>query len=46
MKIPDEPIVPGAEYTPTACNQVTGKPSNSLVDQVKSVNMGGNLLGG
>ena len=46
MKIPDEPNVPGAEYTPTACNQVTGKPSNSLVDQVKSVNMGGNLLGG
>ena len=31
--IPDEPYLQG--YTPTACSQETGKPSNSLIDQAK-----------
>ena len=46
--IPDEPNVSGPEYTPRACNQTTGKPSNSLIDQVRSknINQGGGLLGG
>ena len=35
--IPDEPILPG--YIPSACNQFTGSPSNSLVDLVKSVGL-------
>ena len=30
-KIPDEPILP--DYTPSACNLVTAKPSNSIIDQ-------------
>ena len=30
-KIPDEPSLPN--YTPTACNLFTAKPSNSIVDQ-------------
>ena len=45
-KIPDEPNVPGVEYTPTACSQVSGKPSNSLIDQVRAMKTGGSLLGG
>ena len=47
-KIPDEPNVSGTFYTPRACNQITGKPSNSLIDQVRSMNttQGGGLLGG
>ena len=31
--IPDEPFLPN--YTPTANNQLTAKPSNSIVDQVR-----------
>ena len=45
-KIPDEPSVSGVGYTPSACNQITGKPSNTLVDQVKTMKTGGNLQGG
>ena len=33
QSIPDEPILPG--YTPSACNQHTGSPSNSLIDLKK-----------
>ena len=29
--IPDEPILP--DYTPSVCNLVTAKPSNSIIDQ-------------
>ena len=35
-KIPDEPKLPG--YTPAACDQYSGQPSNSLVDQVRKFN--------
>ena len=47
-KIPDEPNISGQHYTPRACNQNTGKPSNSVIDQDKTMNTstGGNLLGG
>ena len=41
-KIPDEPKLPG--YTPTASDQFSGQPSNSLVDQIRKFNqtkMGG-----
>ena len=44
--IPDEPNVPGTEYCPRATCQITGRPSNSLIDQVQKVNNGGGLLGG
>jgi hypothetical protein len=37
-KIPDEPNVTGSNYTPSACDLYTGKPSNSIVDQIRSVN--------
>ena len=45
-KIPDEPNVSGGQYTPRACNQTTGKPSNSVTDQVRTLNIGGALIGG
>ena len=32
--IPDQPNVPGM-YTPTACDLYSGKPSNSLIDQIR-----------
>ena len=32
--IPDQPTVPGM-YTPTACDLYSGKPSNSLIDQIR-----------
>ena len=35
-KIPDEPKLPG--YIPTATNQYTGQPSNSIIDQVRKQN--------
>ena len=37
-KIPDEPNVTGSNYTPSACDLYTGKPSNSIVDQIRSAN--------
>ena len=44
-KIPDEPNVTGTNYTPRACNQFTGKPSNSLIDQYRSMkHLGGGWL--
>ena len=43
-KIPDEPNLPG--YTPRACSQMSGKPSNSLVDQARNLSQGCGLLGG
>ena len=46
QKIPDEPNIPGIQYTPRACCQVSGKPSNKLVDQIKLLTTGGNLSGG
>ena len=46
QKIPDEPNVPGIQYTPRACCQVSGKPSNKLVDQIRLLKTGGNLSGG
>ena len=33
-KIPDEPKLPG--YIPAACDQFSGQPSNSLVDQIQN----------
>ena len=45
-KIPDEPNVSGGQYTPRACNQNTGNPSNSVTDQVRTLNIGGALIGG
>ena len=33
--LPDEPKLPG--YIPSACNQVNANPSNSIIDQSKSV---------
>ena len=43
-KIPDEPSLPG--YMPRACSQISGKPSNSLVEQARNTSQGGGLLGG
>ena len=34
QSIPDEPFLPG--YISSACNQITGNPSNSIIDLVKS----------
>ena len=34
-QIPDEPSVPGTEYTPSACDLFTSRPSNSLIDQIR-----------
>ena len=39
MKIPDEPKVDG--LTPGACNQWTAAPSNSIIDQVRRVQLRG-----
>ena len=36
-KIPDQPKV--TNLVPVACNQVTAKPSNSLIDQVRRLNI-------
>ena len=36
-KIPDEPKCDG--YTPSACNQVTERPSNSIIDQSTKLNL-------
>ena len=36
-KVPDEPRVSGCEYTPSASDQFTGNPSNSIVDQIRGV---------
>ena len=36
--IPDQPNVPGM-YTPTACDLYSGKPSNSLIDQIRITEM-------
>ena len=36
--IPDEPNVNGL-YTPSACDMFTGKPSNSIVDQIRSAHI-------
>ena len=44
--IPDEPNVKGEQYTPRACNQHTGRPSNSVIQQVRTQNLGGALQGG
>ena len=37
VSIPDEPKV--SDYIPSACNQITGKPSNSIIDYCKSETM-------
>ena len=34
-KIPDEPSVTGSEYTPQACDQLNGNPSNSIIDLIR-----------
>ena len=36
-EIPDEPNIQGTEYSPAACDMFTGKPSNSLIDQIRTV---------
>ena len=38
-KVPDEPKVDG--LTPSACDQFTGKPSNSIIDQARKLCMTG-----
>ena len=35
--VPDEPNISGCEYTPRACDMYTGKPSNSIIDQIRDV---------
>ena len=35
--VPDEPNVTGCEYTPRACDQFNGNPSNSIIDQIRSI---------
>ena len=42
-KRPDELNVSGFGYTLSACNKITGKASNALVDQTKTVKTWGNL---
>ena len=38
QSIPDEPNLNGL-YTPSACDMFTGKPSNSIVDQIRSAHI-------
>ena len=33
--IPDEPNIPGSEFTPRAIDMFTGRASNSLIDQIR-----------
>ena len=35
--VPDEPNISGCEYTPRACDMYTGKPSNSIIDQIRDI---------
>ena len=37
--IPDQPNIPGSQYTPGAMDQFTGKPSNSLTGQIRKYNL-------
>ena len=43
-QIPDEPNVTGSNYTPSACDLYTGKPSNSIIDQIRKANISSNQL--
>ena len=43
-KIPDEPIVSGGIYTPSACDLRSGKPSNSLTDRIRKYNSDNQLI--
>ena len=36
-RVPDEPNIIGDQYTPRACDQFTGKPSNSIIDQIRGI---------
>ena len=45
-KILDEPNVAGEQYTPRACNKNTGRPSNSVIEQERTLNLGGAIQGG
>ena len=36
-RVPDEPSINGCQYTPRACDQFSGKPSNSIIDQIRGV---------
>ena len=36
-KVPDEPNISGGQYTPRACDQFTGRPSNSIIDQIRGI---------
>ena len=36
-RVPDEPNISGGQYTPRACDQFTGKPSNSIIDQIRGI---------
>ena len=43
-KIPDQPNVQGTEYTPRACDIFSGRPSNSLTDQIRTFTEQNNQL--
>ena len=36
-QVPDEPNISGIQYTPRACDLFTGRPSNSILDQIRGV---------
>ena len=36
-QVPDEPNISGTQYTPRACDLFTGKPSNSVIDQIRGI---------
>ena len=36
-RVPDESNITGGQYTPRACDQFTGKPSNSINDQIRGI---------
>ena len=37
--VPDQPNVPGVHYTPVACDLLSGKPSNSIIDQIRHISV-------
>ena len=42
-KVPDEPKISG--YVPSACDQFSGNPFNSIVDQIRGVELDKNPTG-
>ena len=37
--LPDQPNIPGAQFTPGATDMYSGKPSNYLIDQIRKCNI-------